>query len=637
MQDFSRRFRTSRLLVALTCLVGVVAAIGFWTLRSRRSRTPQIAGVSSNAATDGDGSGEPSWHTTRRWVGEDDLMGSHVCAECHSEIADVYQATHSMARATSRVGEELPVENFDRTEFAAFGRRYRVERTETGLQHHELMLDQKNEVIYDQNEPITLIIGSGRRGRGYLIQRDGQLFQSPISWYSQKQSWALSPGYQGPDHPRFDRKISFECLYCHAGRVTASDPSVHRFEPPTIVEGGISCERCHGPGREHVQRQRAASAASPDPSIVNPSRLEPEPRDSVCYQCHLRADQVFTLAGRDPTQFKPGERYDQTWVALVAGGEDPERAHSVVQQFRSSACFRGSAGRLGCISCHDPHARPSAELRDDFYRQRCLKCHDDRGCALPEELRNAEPARGSCIQCHMPRFDLATIPHTALVDHRMLRDPNAVTLLDAPSDPEKLPVFAESTTQLSEEEVQRARALVLATLASGRNDVKLAQRALDLLPLESGRVTIPDQYADDLRVLQRFGAVIAMLGDRATADRCWQRSLELQPGNEAVLKSLTLFALRLFHDQDVALRYSQQLVEANPYLSEHHALRAEALHAAGRLGEAVQSAERAIQLDPTSIEIRRWLAEAYGQLGQEENQRSHQAIIQRMQRTPGRG
>ena len=61
-------------------------------------------------------------------------------------------------------------------------------------------------------------LGSGTRGISYLIEHDGRLFQSPISWYGQKKQWDLSPGYD-VNNLHFDRPIEPDCLFCHANRV----------------------------------------------------------------------------------------------------------------------------------------------------------------------------------------------------------------------------------------------------------------------------------------------------------------------------------------------------------------------------------------------------------------------------------
>ena len=56
---------------------------------------------------------------------------------------------------------------------------------------------------------------------------------------------------------------------------------------------------------------------------------------------------------------------------------------------RSSRCMPAAAfnergdAKLGCISCHDPHALPAPEQRDGFFRDRCLDVSRGPGCSLP--------------------------------------------------------------------------------------------------------------------------------------------------------------------------------------------------------------------------------------------------------------
>src|SRR5262249_9486356 len=80
-------------------------------------------------------------------------------------------------------------------------------------------------------------------------------------------------------------------------------------------------------------------------------------------------------------------------------------------------------GRLGCVSCHDPHRLPPPEERVTFYRGRCLACHGEASCRLGPDARRAAAPGDSCIDCHMPRGDSSNIAHLAVTDHRVVRDP----------------------------------------------------------------------------------------------------------------------------------------------------------------------------------------------------------------------
>ena len=152
---------------------------------------------------------------------------------------------------------------------------------------------------------VRYALGSGTRGITYLIERDGFLFQSPIAWFAQQRRWDISPGYgEVNPRPNFERAIQRECLFCHTNQVRSVAGTLNRYEPPIFEGHAIGCERCHGPGALHAKR--AGESAGPDLTIVNPARLAPALRESVCQQCHLQGWFRFPRAGRDSFDFRPG-------------------------------------------------------------------------------------------------------------------------------------------------------------------------------------------------------------------------------------------------------------------------------------------------------------------------------------------
>lgn len=560
-------------------------------------------------------------------------VGSRVCAECHAEIVAAYFGTHSMSRSMRHVSEAEPIEDETHAEFSPPGSRvYRVERRDGEWLHHEVLLDRSRQPIHDHAERIAWVLGSGRRGRGYLVERDGMLFESPISWYSQSRTWNLSPGYDPAHHPRFDRKTEQACLTCHAGQVSVADPACDRLGTPPFVETGIGCERCHGPGGEHVARQRQSQTRSPDDSIVNPARLGPLERDSVCYQCHLRAEQVVLRPGRRPGDFRPGDRYDDVWIAFVKDGPTLVGTTTLVEQLHASRCFVESEGRLGCTSCHAPHSRPSDAERAGFYRRRCLQCHAERSCTAPLARQSAAPANGSCVHCHMPPLTTADVPHTALTDHRLLREPARFPIRpDAgPAPSGGLRCFAGAETRVPPRELERARGIVLASqIGSDRPDL-LAQARQLLHPGADDERSILEQHADDLEVLTLLGTVYARTQRPDLALACWRRVVEAEPTNERALMLLTLFFLRS-PDVTPGRDFAERLVKVNPHLPSHHWMLARLQERMGRIDESIAAAERTLQLDPTAQEVRRWLVRAYDRRQQPEQRAAHEDILKRME------
>jgi hypothetical protein len=68
------------------------------------------------------------------------------------------------------------------------------------------------------------------------VEVDGFLHESPLTWYTARKKWDMSPGYDFPTHWSFERPVKVGCLNCHAGRVEAAGGTVHKM---TIHEQAI--------------------------------------------------------------------------------------------------------------------------------------------------------------------------------------------------------------------------------------------------------------------------------------------------------------------------------------------------------------------------------------------------------------
>lgn len=564
---------------------------------------------------------------------EQGYVGSRACEECHAEIVASYEGTHSMAKSLSPIGQEPRVEDYSKATFRTDGgREYHAEFVDGRLEHRERLLDAQGQLVAEQVEPISYGVGSGRRGRTFLFQRDGHLFQSPISWYTQRHDWDLAPGYSAANHERFDRKTTQQCFFCHAGLIEVADLANDRYGTPPVLEAGIGCERCHGPGDQHVRGQTDSPSAGPDATIFNPARADPDPRDAVCYQCHLRREPAFYRAGKTAFDYRPGVPYDAVWLTFVPANPRPEDLATLVEQHRSSACFRESDGRLGCTSCHDPHSRPAPGEFDAFYRQRCLKCHEQRGCAAPLAERTAAPRGDSCIACHMPTQPAKGIPHTALTDHRVLREPRLYPAPNAevPTDPAGLTLFRSRNSPLDEAETRRAHALMQANLAAQTGRVELAEDAERLFnPERRPWGEVVERYAEDVPALKQMGLIAVVAGRPQDAAAAWRQALVVEPTNESILVDLTNFYLRT-RDPARAATVAERLLQVNGRLAEYHWLLSSARQGNGDLGGATQAAEDALRRDPTAVPIRMWLVRAYDQLRRPRDARRHAEILARL-------
>jgi Tfp pilus assembly protein PilF len=566
-----------------------------------------------------------------RWK-PDEFVGSQKCAECHSELAKTF-AAHPMANTLALVADAPPIEVIEggAAEFEAQGRRYRVAREGDRMIHTEFMMDDAGQPIYEQSEEVRYVTGSGTNARTYLIDRGGIMFESPITWYTEKQKWDLSPGYHEDPSQRFNRRITDGCLQCHSGHpAPIGDGTSARFKEPPFVELGIGCERCHGPGKRHVEKQEGAASNADagdaeDMLIVNPVRLEGLLKESVCYQCHMAGKRRILRTGKSYHDFRPGMATDDIWTVFVAPmpveADGTTRFASHVEQMQSSACFRGSEGRMSCTTCHDPHSSPPASERVAFYQARCNSCHADRGCSLPIKEREAPPALDSCIHCHMPSSGSSDIPHTSSSDHRVLRNPRDESDAVDDSRPHAVwEIFGKSDERMPELEAKRARALALGEQAMEDSNPQLMRQAI--LALEGVR----DRGAKDVEVLSNLGFFYCTTRNDTKAMETLAAALRADPDHELSLKNLGMMALQT-GSLDTGRRSFERYFEVNKWDGAMYGPYAAIVAQSGDLRGAVDAVERGLRLDPTHLKLREFAVQLYARLGDGKKSEQHQEIL----------
>jgi hypothetical protein len=548
------------------------------------------------------------------------FVGDEACARCHGEIAAAYRR-HPMGRslttADAAPARELGGDRAAPT-FEAQGLRYAVERRDGRLIHSEERRDAQGRVVARVEAEIRYVLGSGARGLSYLVERDGYLSQSPIGWYSQQRRWDLSPGYATRNF-HFERPIEPDCLACHANRFDPVEGSVNRYRAPIFHGLSIGCERCHGPGGLHVKDPgRTDDPAGRDLTIVNPRHLAPALREGVCEQCHLQGVYHVERAGRRASDYRPGLPLEEFLAVYVApsrqAGENPAVSH--VEQMHASRCYRDSGGRLGCISCHDPHRTPEPAEAAAFYRERCLACHADHGCSMPSAERRIRTPVDSCIVCHMPRSPLADIAHTAATDHRVPRNEGrrpTPTADRAPGAGAGAPMVLYHADRFDpRDRAGRDRDLAIALAQAGRGiQGPLGARfcRLALPRLEAAVSARPD----DLAAGEALASALALQDRPADALEAAKAVLALEPGREQVLDLARVLAAQLRH-RDEALDFGRRTLAVDPWLARYHLSMAQ-LYTRGddwRPGEgqwrpAVDACRAALRLDPTNFEARRLL------------------------------
>jgi tetratricopeptide (TPR) repeat protein len=555
-------------------------------------------------------------------------IGSEKCGKCHPKIAENY-ARHPMARtlaSMSSLTDSLPYDRMHDNPFQALGSEFRVERQHARVRHRQIRQDDTGKVVFDVDMDVAYVLGSGSHGHSFINNRDGYLFQTPISWFSQQKKWGLSPGFGG--ELLAGRPVPGKCFFCHANHSLPREGFENRYEPPVFEGLGIGCERCHGPGELHYRNPGhftlipesetegspflAAGVRSLDRTIVNPKKLNPKLREAVCQQCHLTGERRVLPRGRKLYDFRPGLPLDACWSVFVYSQSNGagQRAVNHVEQMHLSRCFLRSKSnnKLGCISCHDPHRNIGLGERTDFYRRRCLTCHtSDKSnrpeaisCSLPTKLRLEQSKDDSCIHCHMPRYDASDIVHNASTNHRILRHSlkSEQNPTNAPQGADPLLVLFEHGP-VSRDDRGRSRDLgiALVDMASARGGTSTQfKQALSVLTENLER--------DDLDAWNRKGQALLHLGRHSEALAAFETILEKAPNRELAC----IGAAMLCPDPNRSLAHWRHAVVINPWMSQYRSNLARTLAQQRLWREAGLQCLACLRLNPADVHVRKlWI------------------------------
>ncbi len=361
-----------------------------------------------------------------------------TCADCHADIMDTYQHV-AMAKSFYDFDAKNLIESFEHNQFyhPLSDNHYEMNVVDGLFELTRFKKRADGTRIVEHRQKAQYVVGSGNHVRTYLYRNEnGEMFQLPVVWYSQDKKWGMAPGYDSKDHSDFLRPITRQCLFCHNAYpevATGSDTfgMPHRF--PRKMPQGIGCQRCHGPGSEHV---RIASEAedTTDPSelqaiensIVNSAKLSPKLQDAVCNQCHFQPMSQRTSFvrkfGKSDYSFKPGQSLSDFMIHF-----EPDRNNDLADHFEinhhpyrlyQSKCFIETEGGIRCTHCHDPHAVVEKSDRQQHYRQKCFTCHGPKDCG---DVQNGHLPDANCVSCHMPTRRTTDVIHVTMTDHKIVR------------------------------------------------------------------------------------------------------------------------------------------------------------------------------------------------------------------------
>jgi cytochrome c-type biogenesis protein CcmH/NrfG len=489
-----------------------------------------------------------------------------------------------MAQSSGKVGIEDPKETFDRVEF----------RDDRGAFSYRVSPDYRFEFAQQGvRQPITGVrslayfIGSGAAARTFLMDDGGFLFESPATFYRNSASWKASPGFESVDYPYLTRPVQPGCLQCHASGIQANAGTLNGYASPPFLENGVACERCHGPGSDHIATGSA---------MQNPAKLAPAARDSICAQCHLSGEVRVSKPGKEGKALTPGGLLnDDLTVFIRAGSPSDLRVTSHVENLAQSACKRTSGDKLWCGTCHDPHTTPEPAEKAAYFRGKCLSCHQTQDCHAAAEARQANG--DNCTACHMPRGPTSDIQHVVFTDHSIRRKPSASGVVPA-SNSELVPYPSYTATT-------RDLALAYAVVALRDSNPADRDRAFPLLKKAA------EDGTADAQALAYLAEFYRDAKDDAHALPIYQQVWRMDKSQYAAAAALGAYQMQRGNLTE-AIQLWREALALNPAMTLVRVNLAKALVRTGNLNEAKATLEKALQFNPASMEARDLLNQISG-------------------------
>ncbi len=360
---------------------------------------------------------------------------SGECQRCHpSHYASWARTFHRTM--TQRADPSAVAGDFDDATFRYGGITAHMDRSADGA--FEMTFRGREGAL--SRARVERTVGS-RRIQQYLAREGDVYLRLPMAWNIDEGRWMhMNGAFLTPDPPppaegghvsredyyRHVTRWNDNCVFCHN---VAPDPGwderTQRWETE-VAELGVACGACHGPGEEHIRRNRNPLrryalhlSDAPDPTIVDPARLSPERSAAICGRCHgqrITGDVGRFLRVGDP--FVPGDRladYSRPLARDTPLRGDPEAfaarfwpdgtARLTAYEYQGllrSPCARGG---MTCTSCHGMHeGDPRGQLRPETTGDgACTGCHGELAAPAAAE-RHAGHRSVACADCHMPRI-----------------------------------------------------------------------------------------------------------------------------------------------------------------------------------------------------------------------------------------
>lgn len=333
-------------------------------------------------------------------VNKKNFVGDQKCRSCHSNQTKKWQGSHHGYAMT--VADSSTVRgDFGNVTFTQGDGTYRFFK-----KGERYMVDAPGPNGHTKTYEITHTFGWTPLQQYLVDFGKGKLQVLNVAWDVEKGQWFSM-------HP--DEKVkpgdwlhwtggamnwNTMCADCHSTQLEQNYvPEADSFHT-TWTSINVSCESCHGPGRQHVafmQSEESRDASSErireDLQLTNGSSQKQQ--INTCARCHSLREKLVDSFDHDKgfmDHFNPNLPHPESYFA---DGQIKEEVY-VYGSFLQSKMFQND---VKCNDCHDPH---SLELKENVTdNSLCLQCHATDYDSKQHHFHEPNTEASQCISCHM--------------------------------------------------------------------------------------------------------------------------------------------------------------------------------------------------------------------------------------------
>jgi len=356
-----------------------------------------------------------------------EYVGRQTCIPCHQKEYNLWKnSDHDLAMQIAN--DTTVLGNFENAIFTWYGVTSRF-FIEDGIYY----VNTEGEDGKNHDYKINYTFGV-RPLQQYLIEfPDGRLQTLPFCWDTRPkeqggQRWYhIYPDERIPPNDilfwtRMNQTWNYMCAECHSTNVKKNYDYQTDSYHTTFSEIDVSCEMCHGPGREHVkwaeiqEKEKRISVegnmglkvrlkdlsggtwvfrdmekGTAERTVPSSTRAQIE----TCALCHSRRSQLTDDFAHGKSILNTHRLPFLDERLYFPDGQILEEVY-VYHSFLQSKMFEQG---VVCSDCHEPH---SAKVYSDN-NSLCFRCHLPQKFNVPaHHFHKPDSTGGSCRDCHMP-------------------------------------------------------------------------------------------------------------------------------------------------------------------------------------------------------------------------------------------